>query len=102
MLKQLAIVLCLVAFIGAIALAQDKPETPMQQSSTAWNKVDPIDGKPIDAKVATVEFNDKVWGFNSNENAAKFRQDPETYSKNLSEDGAKFIGKKMEGDGQQE
>lgn len=100
MLKQLAIVLCVLAFVSAIALAQDKPETQMQQQSKAWNKVDPLDGKPVDAKVATIEFNEKVWGFSSNENAAKFRQDPKMYSKNLSEDGTKFIGKIQQGDEQ--
>lgn len=93
MLKQLAIIFSLILFVGAIALAQDKPETQMQKESKVWNKICPVDGMPINAEAATVEFNDKVWGFCSNEHAAQFKQDPEALSGNISEDGAKYIGK---------
>lgn len=94
MLKQLAIIFSLIIFIAAIAIAQDKPVETKKQESKAWNKVCPIDGMPIDAKVASVEYNNHVYGFCSSEHAAQFRQDPEKYAANLSDDGAKFIGEK--------
>jgi YHS domain-containing protein len=94
MLKQLAIILSMIVFIASIAMAQDKPEVKQKQESTAWNKVCPIDGMPISSKVATVEYNNHVYGFCSNEHAVQFKQDPEKYAGNLSDDGAKFIGEK--------
>jgi YHS domain-containing protein len=96
MLKQLALIICLITLITFTAFAQDQPQTQMQQESKAWNKVCPACGMPIDAKLSTVEYNDKEWGFCSNEHAAQFKQDPEALSANVSEDGAKFVGRTEE------
>lgn len=66
----------------------------VSESKEAWNKVCPVMGNPVDPEVPTVEYNGKAYGFCCPGCDDKFRNDPEKYSKNLSEDGKRFIGKK--------
>ncbi|MCJ7555124.1 MAG: YHS domain-containing protein [Ignavibacteriaceae bacterium] len=124
MLKQLVMVLTLAAFFGAFALAQEKPETEKKEdhkhmehmptdsthhgmccdkemdnskgtvSAKPWNEVCPVMGNEVDPEVPTLEFEGKAYGFCCSGCDDKFRNDPEKYSKNLSEDGKKFVGKK--------
>lgn len=114
MLKQIAIILSLVIFICAVAFAQENPskekdetqanselkseQTSEKQESasemTIWNKVCPVKGNPIEEDSPTVEYNGKLYGFCCPGCDTKFAKNPEKYSKNLSEDGSKFIGRK--------
>ena len=124
MLKHIVMSLMLVAFFGAFAVAQEKPETEMKKdqkkmectqkentrdgmccnkkmdnsketvSAKPWNEVCPVMGNKVDPKVPTQEFEGKAYGFCCSGCDDKFRNDPEKYSKNLSEDGKKFVGKK--------
>ena len=59
-----------------------------------WNKVCPVMGNKVDVDGPTVEYNGKHYGFCCPGCDAKFEKNPEKYSKNLSEDGTKFIGRK--------
>ena len=59
-----------------------------------WNAVCPVRGEEVNQDVATVEYNGKEYGFCCKGCDAKFKKDPAKYSKNLSEDGKKFIAKK--------
>jgi YHS domain-containing protein len=59
-----------------------------------WNKVCPVMGNKVDPDGPTVEFNGKLYGFCCPGCDAKFEKNPEKYSKNLSEDGTRFIGRK--------
>lgn len=59
-----------------------------------WNAVCPVKGNPIQDDTPTVEYNGKVYGFCCPGCDTKFAKNPEKYSKNLSEDGKKFVGKK--------
>jgi len=93
MIRKLGILLCLAVFFSAFALAQDKQENISTQQATVWNIVCPVDGMKVDPAVSTVTYNDKLYGFCSEEDAAKFKADPDSYAANLSEDGTKFIGK---------
>jgi len=61
-------------------------------SAEAWNKVCPVKGEEIDPEVSTVEYNGKQYGFCCPGCDSKFLKDPAKFSKNLSEDGTKFIG----------
>jgi len=94
MLNKLGIILCLAVFFSALSLAQDNPDGKMQQQTKTWNTIDPVDGSTVDADVSTVQYNDKIWGFSSEDNAAAFKEKPVMYAANLNEDGTKFIGKK--------
>ena len=116
MLKQLLISLAVVVFFITVALAQENPEEQTeltQQDSLVetevaddsnsnvkasdlkiWNKVCPVMGNKIDVDGPTVEYNGKLYGFCCPGCDAKFEKNPEKYSKNLSEDGTKFIGRK--------
>jgi YHS domain-containing protein len=123
MLKQILISLVLVSFSSVFALAQEKTKienkeqkqienmqkdtnhhemkmdnskNPMNQVSTnkPWNKICPVRGEEVDPEVATVKYNSKAYGFCCSGCDSKFSKDPEKYSKNLNEDGTKFIGKK--------
>lgn len=60
----------------------------------SWNKVCPVRGGEVDNEVAAVEYKGKNYGFCCGGCDAKFKKDPGKYSKNLSDDGKKFIGKK--------
>ena len=52
------------------------------------------DGNPIEEDTPTVEYNGKLYGFCCPGCDTKFAKNPEKYSKNLSEDGTKFIGRR--------
>ena len=65
-----------------------------QTSLTTWNKVCPVSGEEVDQETPTVEYKGKVIGFCCSSCVSKFNKEPEKYLKNLSDDGAKFIGKK--------
>ncbi|MGE5497669.1 MAG: YHS domain-containing protein [Syntrophothermus sp.] len=56
-----------------------------------WNAVCPVLGNKVDASVQTVTYNGKAYGFCCAGCDSKFKADPEKYSKNLSEDGKKFL-----------
>jgi YHS domain-containing protein len=119
MFKQLIMILIAVTFSFALILAQEKPETEktekkecshsccgtkdshsevnMEKSSESssaqiWNKVCPVKGEEIDADAPTVDYNGKTIGFCCPGCELKFEKDPETYLKNLNEDGNEFIG----------
>jgi YHS domain-containing protein len=114
MLKQFVFVLAVVFFVSVMISAQDstdkvlkdhhqKVETTKIQkveeiienvSKEPWNKVCPVKGNPIEADSPTVEYKGKVYAFCCPGCDTKFAKNPEKYSKNLSEDGKKFIGKK--------
>ncbi len=120
MFKQLIFIFSLVSILTAFTVAQDKPETEKiekkecsksccgtkeshseanieESSETAsvqiWNKVCPVKGEEIDADSPTVEYNGKVIGFCCPGCESKFEKDPETYLKNLNDDGSEFIKK---------
>ncbi|MBE7476899.1 MAG: YHS domain-containing protein [Ignavibacteriota bacterium] len=57
-----------------------------------WNKFCPVKGEEVDADVPTFEYQGKVIGFCCPGCDKKFQKDPETYLKNLNEDGSEFIG----------
>ncbi|MBK9098068.1 MAG: YHS domain-containing protein [bacterium] len=76
-------------------------EEPVDSSSTQdsaeleiWNKVCPVMGNKVDVDGPTVEYNGKLYGFCCPGCDAKFEKNPEKYSKNLNEDGTRFIGRK--------
>ena len=114
MLKQIVLVLTVVFFVSAISFAQDQKEKGLKDphhkvdtvkvqkddvskesvSKEPWNKVCPVKGNPIEADSPTVEYNGKVYAFCCPGCDTKFAKNPEKYSKNLSDDGKKFIGRK--------
>ena len=65
-----------------------------QVTAEPWNKVCPVRGGEVDPEVETVEYNGKAYGFCCGGCDSKFSKNPEKYSKNLNEDGTKFVGKK--------
>jgi len=71
-------------------------QTELQEKKEAkpWNEVCPVRGGKVQKETALVEYNDKYYGFCCPGCDSKFEKEPEKYSKNLSEDGKKFIGKK--------
>ena len=66
----------------------------VDNKTKAWNSLCPVRGGEIDPEANKVEYNGKVYGFCCNGCDSKFMKDPEKYSKNISEDGKEFIGKK--------
>jgi len=115
MLKKLLIILSFAVFLSSLTLAQEIPSEQIevtQQDSSAtmmesvdsstvdsvalqiWNKVCPVMGNKVDLDGPTVEYNGKLYGFCCPGCDAKFEKNPEKYSKNLNEDGTKFIGRK--------
>ena len=57
-----------------------------------FNLVCPVTGEEVDPDQAkTVTYNGKVYGFCCPRCADKFNKDPESYIKNLSEDGKTFL-----------
>ena len=114
MLKQIATIFFLSIALCAFAFAQENPgnEKEKTQDSTVveteqttgvnedseevviWNKLCPVKGNPIEENTPTVEYNGKLYGFCCPGCDTKFAKYPEKYSKNLSEDGTKFIGRK--------
>lgn len=72
----------------------DKGDVTNEKSTSLvkpWNEVCPVLGNKVDPKVKTVTYNGKAYGFCCAGCDAKFQKDPEKYSKNLSNDGKKFI-----------
>ena len=116
MFKQLVIIISMLIIFGSLIIAQEKPEEQIevtQQDSSAtvietvdsnsvdgsddltiWNKVCPVMGNKVDPDGPTVEYNGKLYAFCCPGCDAKFEKNPEKYSKNLSDDGTKFIGRK--------
>jgi len=116
MLRKLVIIISIFVIFGSNIIAQDKPEEQTEEtkqdslivtvepgdSITAvesteliiWNKVCPVMGNKVDVDGPTVEYNGKLYGFCCPGCDAKFEKNPEKYSKNLSEDGTKFVGRK--------
>jgi len=122
MFKQLVITFAIISLFGVFAVAQEQPETTstekkekqecsksccskkemqsnMQMNESTetatvqiWNKVCPVKGEEVDAEAPTVEYNGKVIGFCCPGCDSKFQKDPESYMKNLNEDGTEFIG----------
>ena len=121
MFKQLIFILSAVLVLGVFTLAQDKPETEkkekkecsdkssccsgMKESSTGvnmekssetaslqiWNKVCPVEGSKVKSDSPSFEYNGNLIGFCCEDCTSKFKRNPETYLKNLNEDGSKFI-----------
>jgi YHS domain-containing protein len=108
MLKHFVFVLVIVSSLSAEGFSQDKNEglkdphhsiekvndSTKTVSKEPWNKVCPVKGNPIEEDSPIVEYNGKVYGFCCPGCDTKFARNPEKYSKNLSEDGKRFIGKK--------
>lgn len=114
MIRQLIIIFTFSMFLNSLTLAQENPVSENQEAqldtvvngeqqvdTTAaapvleiWNKVCPVMGNKVDVDGPTVEYNGKLYGFCCPGCDAKFEKNPEKYSKNLSEDGTKFIGRK--------
>ena len=116
MFKQLVMIISMFIIFSSLIIAQEKPQEQKEEakqdslvetvqsadSSSAvestelkiWNKVCPVMGNKVDPDGPTVEYNGKLYAFCCPGCDAKFEKNPEKYSKNLSEDGAKFIGRK--------
>ena len=116
MFKRIIVIFSFTILIYSIAFAQVKPleqNQQIQQDSlvieeqsvdsistddssdlTIWNKVCPVMGNKVDVDGPTVEYNGKLYGFCCPGCDAKFEKNPEKYSKNLSDDGTRFIGRK--------
>lgn len=73
---------------------QAKTTAKKAETKAIWNKVCPVMGNAVNPKTPTAEYKGKTIGFCCAGCDAKFKKDPETYMKNLSEDGTKFVGKK--------
>ena len=116
MLKQLVIIISMFVIFGSIIIAQEKPQEQKEETKQdslmetvepgdsnsvvepaelkIWNKVCPVMGNKVDVEGPTIEYNGKLYGFCCPGCDTKFEKNPEKYSKNLSEDGTKFIGRK--------
>jgi len=116
MLKQLVVIISMFVIFGSLIIAQEKPQEQKEETKQnslmetvepgdsnsviepaelkIWNKVCPVMGNKVDVEGPTVEYNGKLYGFCCPGCDAKFEKNPEKYSKNLSEDGTKFIGRK--------
>jgi YHS domain-containing protein len=114
MLKQILFFCSIVILASGLTLAQENPDKEQEenvqgeeittsettenreelQTETVWNKVCPVRGNPIEDDTPTVEYDGKVYGFCCPGCDIKFAKNPEKFSKNLSEDGSKFIGRR--------
>ena len=116
MLKEIIVVFTTIMLVSTITIAQEFPSEQIEaiqqdslvetiesgDSSAAvestelqiWNKVCPVMGNKVDPDGPTVEYNGKLYAFCCPGCDAKFEKNPEKYSKNLSDDGTKFIGRK--------
>jgi YHS domain-containing protein len=92
MFRSLGISFLSVFLFSAFALAQDQIQTNLTTKSDAWNKVCPIDGKAINQEIKMITYKDHKYGFCGEDCAVLFKENPEAYIKNLSDDGTKFIG----------
>jgi YHS domain-containing protein len=118
MFKQLIFIFSAFLVLGAYTLAQDKPESEKKDkkecshsccgtkeshseakmdatNETAvvqiWNKVCPVEGSKVKSDSPSFEHNGRLIGFCCEDCTAKFKRNPETYLKNLNEDGSKYI-----------
>ena len=114
MLNKIFIIASIFIIVSSFITAQENPVNENQETqldtiingqqqvdTTAatpeleiWNKVCPVMGNKVDPDGPTVEYNGKLYGFCCPGCDAKFEKNPEKYSKNLSEDGTRFIGRK--------
>ena len=116
MFKQLVMIISMFIIFGSLIIAQEKPQEQKQETKQdslmetvepadsnsvvestelkIWNKVCPVMGNKVDPDGPSVEYNGKLYAFCCPGCDTKFEKNPEKYSKNLSEDGAKFIGRK--------
>jgi YHS domain-containing protein len=115
MLKQFLVIFLALLFSYSFSIAQENPDKQKEQTQNTstsvkteqsidavtnsteakiWNKVCPVKGNPVEDDSPTVEYNGKLYGFCCPGCDTKFAKNPEKYSKNLSEDGTKFIGRK--------
>ena len=72
----------------------DQKVNDEKAAAKPWNEVCPVKGGKVQKETALIEYKDKQYGFCCPGCDTKFEKDPEKYSKNLSEDGKEFIGKK--------
>jgi YHS domain-containing protein len=113
MFKHLIFIFSLVAVLSLTSFAQDKPETEKksgccssmmksevkaetsddQTENVVWNKVCPVEGDKVESGSPAFEYNGKLIGFCCEGCDSKFKKNPETYLKNLNEDGSRFIRK---------
>jgi YHS domain-containing protein len=97
------VILVLIFSLFNVSSAQNKEtvkettKTEMNQTDNTvepWNEVCPVKGGKVQKGTTIVEYNEKQYGFCCPGCDTKFVKDPEKYSKHLSKDGKKFIGKK--------
>jgi len=113
MLKRFILILSVVIVFCSLAIAQEEPRKENEESKETkeavidqstevaedmksevpWNKLCPVQGNPIEDDTPTVEYNGKTYGFCCPGCDIKFASKPEKYSKNLSEDGTRYIGR---------
>jgi len=113
MIKQFMFIFLIAVLLCAITIAQEKPKkeekvsrdtteivsdhttkvTEDIASEIPWNKVCPVKGNPIEDDTPTVDYDGKSYGFCCPGCDVKFAKNPEKYSKNLNEDGTKYIGR---------
>ena len=67
-------------------------ETGSKTEMAVWNKVCPVCAGEVTTDLETVTYDGKVYGFGCAGCPEKFGKNPENFVKNLSEDGAEFIG----------
>jgi YHS domain-containing protein len=118
MLRQLIFILSLALVLSAFTFAQDQPETTKSDKKDCshsccgtkksnseanmekknekevvqiWNKVCPVEGGIVKSESPAFEYNGKLIGFCCEGCGSNFKKNPETYLKNLNEDGSKFI-----------
>jgi len=80
-----------VKLISKDLIPNDATNIVSNSESIPWNTVCPIKGEKIDPAVKTVVFDGKTYGFCCTGCDSEFLLDPQTYSKNLNDDGTRFI-----------
>jgi len=93
MFRSLGILFLSLILFSAFALAQDQPQTKSTTEIEVWNIVCPIDGKAINPEIKVITYKNHKYGFCSEDCAVLFKENPEAYIKNLSNDGTEFLGK---------
>jgi len=66
-------------------------DAEMAEGEMPWNKVCPVSGGEVDPAVRTVSHDGKVYGFCCPGCDEKFADNPEHFSKKLSEDGSRLL-----------
>lgn len=116
MLNKILIITSMFIVVSSYIITQEKPQDIIEEAQNdsititeklvdsssiqnsaelqIWNKVCPVMGNKVDVDGPTVEYNGKLYGFCCPGCDAKFEKNPEKYSKNLNEDGTRFIGRK--------